>query len=137
MGPFRYQRGAQKGLFGLKQTLTGRKPSERPMTPHECPKQHKTLCMVGLYCYSTFSHTSSYFGYSMGDQRGLICPKKALLDPLKTSQWSERSKRSLKLLQILIWDGSTFLLVLIPFWHSQRPLRGHFWPPKGPQNDVF
>ena len=137
MEPLRYQRGAQKGPFGLKQTLTGRKPSERPMTPHECPKQHKTLCLVGLYCYGTFSHTSRYFGDSMGAQRGLICPKTALLDPLKTSQWSERSKRSLKLLQILIWVGSTFLLVFIPFWHSQRPLRGHFWPPKGPQNDVF
>ena len=137
MEPLRYQRGAQKGPFGLKQTLTRRKPSERPMTPHECPKQHKTLCLVGLYCYGTFSHTSRYFGDSMGAQRGLICPKTALLDPLKTSQWSERSKRSLKLLQILIWVGSTFLLVFIPFWHSQRPLRGHFWPPKGPQNDVF
>ena len=119
MGPFRYQRGAQKGPFGLKQTLTGWKPSERPMTHHECQKQHKTLCLVGLYCYSTLSHTSRYFGDSMGVHR------------------SERSKRSLKLLQILIWVGSTFLLVFIPFWHSQRPLRGHFWPPKGPQNYVF
>ena len=95
MEPFRYQWGAQKGPFDLKQTLTGRKPSDPPMTPHECPKQHKTLCVIGLYCYSTFSHPSRYFRDSMGAQRGLICPKTALLDPLKTSQWSERSKRSL------------------------------------------
>ena len=66
MEPLRYQRGAQKGPFGLKQTLTGRKPSERPMTPHECPKMHKTLCLVGLNCYGTFSHTSRYSGDSMG-----------------------------------------------------------------------
>ena len=137
MEPFRYQRGAQKGPFGLKQTISGRKPSERPMTPQKCPKQHKTLCLVGLYCYGTFSHTSRYFGDSLGAQQGLICPKTALFDPYKTSQWPERSKRSLKLLQILIWVSSIFLLVFIPFWHSQRSLRGHCWPPKGPQNDVF
>ena len=66
LGPFRHPRGPQKGPFGLKQTLTGRKPSERPMTPHECPKMHKTLCLVGLNCYGTFSHTSRYSGDSMG-----------------------------------------------------------------------
>ena len=30
LGPFGYPRGAQKGPFGLKQTLTGRTASERP-----------------------------------------------------------------------------------------------------------
>ena len=38
LGPFWYNWGAQNGPFGLKQTLTGRKAPERPMTPHGCPK---------------------------------------------------------------------------------------------------
>ena len=54
---------------------------ERPMTPQECPKQHKTLCLVGLYCYSTFSHTSRSFGDSLGTQLGLIWPKNSLFWP--------------------------------------------------------
>ena len=81
MGPLRYPRGAQKGPFGLKQTLTGRKAPERPMTPQECPKQHKTLCLVGLYCYSTFSHTSRSFGDSLGTQWGLIWPQNSIFWP--------------------------------------------------------
>ena len=96
IGPFRYQRGAQKGPFGLKQTLTGWKPSERPMTPHECPKQHKTLCMVGLYCYSTFSNTSSYFGDSMGAQRGRMCPQNSPFSPFKDLTMVWKVKREFK-----------------------------------------
>ena len=127
MEPLRYQRGAQKGPFGLKQTLTRRKPSERPMTPHECPKQHKTLCLVGLYCYGTFSHTSRYFGDSMGAQRGLFCPKTALLDPLKTPHWPERTKRGLRLFHIFIWTGSTDMILFCFLSHHFGTPRNLFW----------
>ena len=72
MGPLRYPRGAQKGPFGLKQTLTGRKAPERPMTPQECPKQHKTLCLVGLYWYNTFWRTSRPFGHSPNTYLGWL-----------------------------------------------------------------
>ena len=94
MEPLRYQRGAQKGPFGLKQTLTGRKPSERPMTPHECPKQHKTLCLVGLYCYGTFSHTSRYFGDSMGGPTGPYLPQNSPFRPFKdlTMVWKVKKE---------------------------------------------
>ena len=68
LGPCRYSWGAYSGPFGLKQALTGRKAPERPMAPHGCPKQHKTICLVGLHLYNTFWHTSKPFGHSLGAQ---------------------------------------------------------------------
>ena len=43
LGPFWYNWGAQNGPFGLKQTLTGRKAPERPMTPGRDQSDPKTL----------------------------------------------------------------------------------------------
>ena len=53
MGPFRYPRGAQKGPFGLKQTLTGRKAPERPREAGFGPNCHRLVWQGWNYGYHT------------------------------------------------------------------------------------
>ena len=144
LGPFRYPRGAQKGPFGLKQTWTGRKSPERPMTPQECPQHHKTLWLVEHHWYNTFSHTSRPFGLSIGAQRVLIWPQNCPFGPFEDPSMARKGKKESTTLPnsylgYLYWCD-TFLLVFILFGHSQEPLKGRVWPRKGPKMmflDVF
>ena len=144
LGPFRYPRGAQKGPFGLKQTWTGRKSPERPMTPQECPQHHKTLWLVEHHWYNTFWHTSRPFGLSIGAQRVLIWPQNCPFGPFEDPSMARKGKKESTTLTnsylgYLYWCD-TFLHVFILFGHSQGPLKGRVWPRKDPKMmflDVF
>ena len=93
---------AQKGPFGLKQTQTGRKAPERPTTPQECPKHHKTLWLVGYHWYDILSRTLRPFGYPSGAHWDRICPKTSLLvlidDPMVATKDRKESKNFAKYL---------------------------------------
>ena len=53
LGPFGYPRGAQKGPFGLKQTLTGRKASERSRGARFGPNCCQLVWLGWNYGYHT------------------------------------------------------------------------------------
>ena len=88
-----------------------------------------------------FNTLSDPLSILRGPNGALSAPKTALLDPLKTPQWPERTKRGLRLFHIFIWTGSTdMILFCFLSYHFGtprnlflgilgllKPPKGHFW----------
>ena len=129
---------AQKGPFGLKQTQTGRKAPERPTTPQECPKHHKTLWLVGYHWYDILSRTLRPFGYPSGAHWDRICPKTSLLvlidDPMVATKDRKESKNFanyLSGLAPLMWSRAACFHTILAFPGTRCSLhKGLFCPPK-------
>ena len=54
LGPFRHPLSLQMRFFCPKTCPTGRKASERPKVPWQCPKHHLALWLDGKYWYYAF-----------------------------------------------------------------------------------
>ena len=80
MGPFRYPWGAQKGPFGLKQTLTRRTASERPKGPYLVPTAANWSEWVGIM-------VTTHFGLILGL---FWAPKKDPFWPRKDPFWPQK-----------------------------------------------
>ena len=136
---------AQKGPFGLKQTQTGRKAPERPTTPQECPKHHKTLWLVGYHWYDILSRTLRPFGYPSGAHWDRICPKTSLLvlidDPMVATKDRKESKNFanyLSGLAPLMWSRAACFHTILAFPGTRCSLhKGLFCPPNPPLEAPF
>ena len=135
MGPFRYPRGAQKGPFGLKQTLTGRKASEHPRGARFSPNCCQLVRLSWNHGYHTLWPCIGPFWAPRDTKRARFGPK----CPFWGSQRSSEGPRGPDLVPTATdwsdWAGTMvtthFGLVLSLFWATRDPKRA-FLASKGP-----
>ena len=130
LGPFRYSRGAQKGPFGLKQGLTGRKaPGARFMTrfgPYCCQ-------LVWLGCnhgYHTLWPGAGTLLGPTGAPKGPVLTQNA---PFGGPGGPPRARRGQIWSQLL----PIVLTGLESFYHTLWPGLGPFLGPQGPKKGPF
>ena len=81
LGPFECPREAQKGPFGLKQTLTGRKAPERQEMAWRGSKDPTTLLTCIIHNNKSYWPILGPFGYPGGAQKGPFVLKQTLAHP--------------------------------------------------------
>ena len=85
-GLFRYPRGAQKGPFGLKKTLTGRKASEHPRGAKFCPNCCQLVWLSWNHGYHTLWPCIGPLLGPQGHQKGPFWPEMPIFGPQKTKK---------------------------------------------------
>ena len=119
--------------------MSAQKAPERPTTPQECPKHHKTLWLVGYHWYDILSRTLRPFGYPSGAHWDRICPKTSLLvlidDPMVAT--SQRTERSLNFFAKYL-SGLARFHTILAFPGTRCSLhKGLFCPPNPPLEAPF
>ena len=131
-GLFRYTRGAQKGQFGLKQTLTGRKASEHPRGARFSPNCCQLVWLSWNHGYHTLWPCIGPFWAPRDTKRARFGPK----CPFWGSQRSSEGPRGPDLVHtaadwsdwVEIMVATHFGLVSGLFWASRDTKNAHFGP---------
>ena len=132
LGPFGYPRGAQKGPFGLKQTLTGRKASERPRGAGFGPNYRRLVQRVWSHGNHTFLPGFGPLLAPWGPKRASFGPKCPFWGP----QRSQEGPRGQNLVltatgcsaRVKLMVTTHFGLVSVLFWAPRGPKRASFGP---------